>query len=212
MLPQIYYIEGNIGTGKSTVINNLKDLLDPTSNKFIYLFEPVDEWQSIKQNNKDIITYFYENNNNWAFSFQIMAFISRLTQLKEAYKRYNNSIIIVERSVYTDRKIFTEMLYNSGKINAIDYQIYNKWFDNFVDDMPISGIIYLQCNPEISYKRILKRNRKGENISKDYLAQCNKYHDKWFDELPTNCNKIKINCSKNIEDYINKVVKFILKK
>ena len=212
MLSQIYYIEGNIGTGKSTVLNKLKNLLDPTKNKYIYLFEPVDEWQSIKHNNKDIITYYYENNNNWAFSFQIMALLSRLTQLKDACKKYNNSIIIIERSVFTDRKIFMEMLYNSGKINDINYQIYNKWFDNLVDDIPISGIIYLQCSPDISYKRVLKRNRKGENISKNYLIECNNYHDKWFNELPTDSNKIKINCSKNVEDYINKVVKFILEK
>ena len=58
---QILSIEGNIGSGKSTVINTLKQFYN-NSNDVYFLEEPVSEWVEIKDSdNKNIIEKFYED-------------------------------------------------------------------------------------------------------------------------------------------------------
>ncbi len=70
------------------------------------------------------------------------------------------------------------MLYETNKIEDVSYQIYCKWFDTFVKDYPISGVIYVKTDPEICHDRIAKRSRLGEsNIPLEYLDSCHKYHN-----------------------------------
>ena len=86
---KIYSIEGNIGSGKSTIIKILKEHFKSNDN-IIFLLEPVDEWNTICDNDKTILEKYYENKKQYAFSFQMMAYISRLSQLKEALKKGYN--------------------------------------------------------------------------------------------------------------------------
>ena len=206
MGPKIYSIEGNIGAGKSTLIEQLSSQNDLS---LIFSDVPVKEWQSIKMNNEDILSKFYKNPIEWGFSFQMMAYISRLAKLKDICKKNPHAIIVTERSVYTDKFVFAKMLYDDGKINDIDYQIYNKWHQHFLDETPISGIIYLKCSADTAFKRVNKRNRPGESISKDYLARCKRYHEDW---IKTQNNVLTIDCEKNVQDYIQPILHFVSKK
>ena len=178
----IFSIEGNIGSGKSTLVKKLKKTFDNIDNiKIIFLQEPVSVWENIKdKNGKNIIEKYYENQKKYAFSFQMMAYISRIHQIKEVLKTNKNVIIISERSIFTDKEIFAKMLYDDDKIEEIEYNIYLKWFDEFVKDIPISGIIYVKTNPKICEKRVIKRNRKGETIPLEYLQNCHNYHENWL--------------------------------
>jgi len=178
----IFTIEGNIGSGKSTLVKKLKKKINYLEDiKIIFLDEPVSVWENIKdKNGKNIIEKYYENQKKYAFSFQMMAYISRIHQIKEILKTNKNVIIISERSVFTDKEIFAKMLYDDNKIEEIEYNIYLKWFDEFVKDIPISGIIYVKTNPEICEKRVIKRNRKGETIPLSYLQNCYIYHENWL--------------------------------
>ena len=51
----------------------------------------------------------------------MMAYISRLSQLKELLYIEKYKIIFRERSVEWDRNIFAKMLYDEGIIEEIDY-------------------------------------------------------------------------------------------
>lgn len=182
----VFSVEGNIGSGKSTFIPELQEILstiekDGLRYKIIYLTEPVDIWQTIKDTSgKNIIEKFYEDNEKYAFSFQMMAYISRIHQIKEALNKCYNTIIICERSIFTDKNVFAKMLYDSKNIEEINYQIYLKWFDEFNKDIPYKGIIYIKTEPETCLQRIVKRNRPGENISIEYLTNCHNYHNEWI--------------------------------
>ena len=215
-MAQILSIEGNIAVGKTTFIELCKDKNMKQINKpVIFLKEPVEDWQSIKdKNNIDILTHFYADNKSWAFSFQMMAYISRLALLKKTISDYPDSIIIVERSVFTDKNVFAKMLYDDDLIDEINYQIYNKWFDNFLDTTKLDGIIYLKCDPEIAHQRVIKRSRSGETIPLEYLQKCNKYHDDWI--LTSNIDTITINSNEennlSVQDkWISQIVQFINK-
>lgn len=174
---RIFSIEGNIGSGKSTLLENLKKEFSNNKN-IIFMKEPVDEWEEIKDTaGNTMLQKFYEDQEKYSFPFQMMAYISRLNLLKKTVEKNPGAIIISERSLYTDKFVFAKMLYESSKIEDVSYQIYNKWFDAFVKDFPICGVIYVETDPEICHQRVAKRSRLGEsNIPLDYLKSCHSYH------------------------------------
>jgi deoxyadenosine/deoxycytidine kinase len=174
---KIISIEGNIGSGKSTLIKKLRELPE-FQNGFTFLPEPVDEWNTIKDSDGiTILEKYYSDQKKYAFSFQMMAYISRLKQLNDSK---NSSIIITERCLYTDRNIFAKMLYDTGMIEDIEYSIYLKWFEYFIENLNDIKFIYVRSDPDVCSDRITLRNRKGENISIEYLSNCHHYHEKWL--------------------------------
>lgn len=177
--PIIITIEGNIGSGKSTLVNHLSDAFNDSDSVY-FLQEPVDEWNKITDDTgKTMIEKYYENQEKYAFSFQMMAYISRLTLLRNALKN-NPKIIITERSIFTDKNVFASMLYKDKKIEKVDYTIYNQWFDEFLKDIPPVSTIYVRTEPTVAKERVDRRARKGETIPLDYLQLCHDYHEQWL--------------------------------
>ena len=210
-LIQIVSIEGNIGSGKSTLLANLKKHFENNAH-VVFLKEPVDEWSKIKdENGTTILEKFYADQEKYSFPFQMMAYISRLKLLKDTItkiksrenylingtfeKIINNYelnipkyIIITERSLFTDKMVFAKMLYDTGKIEHVNYQIYLNWFNTFADEFPVNKIIYVKAEPEICHQRIATRHRDGEdNIPIDYLKSCSEYHDNMLDKKLPEC-------------------------
>ena len=179
----IVTIDGNIGSGKSTIIEKLIEIHENNKQKIkiCFLKEPVDIWSGIKnENGNNILELFYKNKGKYSFSFQMVAYISRLVSIKEKLKE-DYDIIVCERSVYTDRNVFAKMLYNYGIMEEINYKIYNMWFDEFLKDLPSFIKIYIVTDPEIAFKRIISRNRTGEKkITLRYIEQCHIEHQKWL--------------------------------
>jgi len=101
---------------------------------------------------------YYKDSKKYAFSFQIMAYIIRLSIFKKAINSKKYDIIITERSLYTDKHAFCQMLYDVHYIEEIDYKKYNKWFDEFNMNVPIH-YVYLKTYPQVSYERVIQRNR-----------------------------------------------------
>jgi len=200
MKTTIISIEGNIGSGKSTLFEKLKIHFSNNKN-IIFVREPVDIWESIQdENGTTILEKFYQDQIKYSFSFQIMAYISRINLLKETIKQHPGVTIITERSLYTDKMVFAKMLYDTHKIEYINYQIYLNLFDTFKNDFNVDNIIYIKTDPDVCYNRILKRARNGENnISLDYLQLCNTYHSNMVDILE--CDKIVLNG--NVDIYEN---------
>jgi len=185
-MTRIFSFEGNIGSGKSTLVKEFENYYSDKSNchglNICFVQEPVDEWNTITdENGKTVIERFYANNKEFAFSFQMMAYISRLAILKkELAKGYD--ILFTERCLYTDRNVFAKMLYDEGKINEIEFKIYNKWFDEFISDFPKIEYIYIKTDPIVAFDRIIKRGRLGENIPLEYLSKCHDYHETWLSQ------------------------------
>ena len=196
----IFSIDGNIGSGKSTLIKKLKTKLKKINNlKIIYLQEPVDDWKNIKdENNINLIENYYKNQTKWGFSFQITTLISRIAQLKNL--KEDNIIIITERSISSDKNVFCSMLHNNNIINTLDYNIYLKWYNEFIKDFPVTGIIYVKTTPQKAYERVLKRKRlEEEGVPLEYLKECNNYHNNWL----TQEKNVKIlDGNIDIEDYV----------
>ena len=221
----IISIEGNIGSGKSTLLANLREHFKDNVD-IVFLKEPVDEWAKIKdKNGTTILEKFYADQEKYSFPFQMMAYVSRIKELRNTVKeqKKNSSkpfVIITERSLYTDKMVFAKMLYDTSKIEDVNYQIYLNWFDTFSDEFPVHKVVYVKTTPEKCHKRIVKRSREGEdNIPLSYLKSCSFYHDNMLDKNLTTCvceTQLILNGNVNIYEntkqldmWIEEITKFI---
>ena len=65
----IISIDGNIGSGKSTFFNQLKDKLNNRKD-ILFLEEPVDSWDKVRdENDKTILEKYCNNQEKYGFSF-----------------------------------------------------------------------------------------------------------------------------------------------
>lgn len=182
----IFYLEGSIGSGKSTLLSILENRINK---KYIEVIqEPVEEWkQLVDKNNKNLLSYFYQDPQRWSLSFQLNAFISRINKLENLD---DDKIYIVERSIFSDKNCFATNCYQMGLMNQIEWKIYNQWFDWLITKTRTkpTGFIYLNCSTDTCYDRISIRNRNEENsISRTYLDTLNELHDDWLlnSNIPT---------------------------
>ena len=194
----IISIEGNIGSGKSTILASLKSHFSKPANEhpdynIVFLPEPLNDWNKIIDNKGvPMLKKFYGDKKKYSFPFQMMAYISRLALLKKTFesKTLNSkkrTIIITERCLYTDKHIFAKMLFDDGEIEDVNYQIYLQWFETFSKDYPIQKLLYVNANAKTCLERIKKRGREGEDgISISYLQNCNYYHENMV-RIPENC-------------------------
>lgn len=218
---KIFSIEGNIGSGKSTLFEKLQKMYVDTDN-VIFLEEPVGLWEKIKNDRGEtMLQLFYKNKDNdknndrnkntksamdvpaknYAFQFQIMALSSRLAILKKAIEnnKERNIIIITERCLHTDRHVFAKMLADKLEMESVEYQIYLNLFNTFIDDYPVNNIIYIKTSPAICHKRIHKRSRVGEEvIPLKYLEDCHLYHENFLDPI-VGINTMKLLLNGNVD-------------
>lgn len=191
--PYIVSIEGNIGSGKTTLINCLEEhygsLLENNKKNYIFLREPLDIWNSVQdeETGENMIQKFYKDPTKYAMSFQIMAYITFHQRLENAIKNSDdNTVIVCERSLESCRSIFSKLLKENGNIDNVNYQILEMFY-NKTELIPVDAIIYLDPTLEISIDRIAKRGRLGENnITTEYLEKCRKSHCDWIHSITSN--------------------------
>ena len=173
----IISIEGNIGSGKSTLCKDLENVTFKIPHKIIY--ENVGEWcKHTDKNNKNIFELYYLDKEKYSYLFQSYVICSRVWHILDTIKQYPNHIIICERSHLTDFYIFASVLYKLKLMTDLEFKIYSEIFKTFT--IEICGTIYNRVSSEICIERIQKRNRMGENITPEYIQILDESHEKWL--------------------------------
>lgn len=112
-----YTIEGNIGCGKSTFLELLRERLPEAK----WIEEPVNEWQNLGGKNINILEKYYKEPNRWGFTFQIYAIFTRIKALQEACERYPEKMKISERSILADKYVFSQLMKDLGYMDEAEY-------------------------------------------------------------------------------------------
>jgi len=202
----MFFLEGNVGTGKSTFLKELEN------EGLGVIYEPVKQWENMKNSSgKNLIEEFYGNQSRYAYTFQSIAFRTRVKNIENC-----SPDTIIERSIFTDKNVFAKTCYENGMMNDIEWNDYSEWFSWLSDRFNVkpNGFIYLQASPEVSYDRIKKRSRSGEEtIPFDYLERLHNKHEKWLMDEP---NVLILNVDEDFEnnklktnEMINRVKMFI---
>lgn len=177
-MPEIFIVEGNIGSGKSTFLTRVKEIL---KDEVQIIYEPLDEWLSIKdKTGKNILDYFYSDMERYCYAFQSIAFITRYqkTLTIDNTKKY----VFIERSIFSDKKIFTENCRKNNIMSEIEWNIYQEWFESMSKLITFPHrFIYLKCKPEVSYQRLKGRKREEEKeVPLGYLRELHQRHEDWL--------------------------------
>mmetsp|Transcript_23226 Transcript_23226/g.60783 ORF Transcript_23226/g.60783 Transcript_23226/m.60783 type:complete len:345 (+) Transcript_23226:79-1113(+) len=169
-------VEGNIGAGKTRLIRELETLgADP-------IYEPVDKWQEVIPGDKsaNLLGRMYADPSRWAYLFQSYVL---LTMMENHNAPETEDVRVMERSVLSARWCFIENLRRSELIDAVEYEVYRRWFDLLMAAQRprIDLIVYLRTDPEVCMRRIQKRGRtEEESTPLSYVETLHARHEEWL--------------------------------
>ena len=174
-------IDGVIGAGKTTVISLIeKQIKKDGKLKVKAIYEPVKLW-----NDTGVLQYFYKDIPKHCYEFQTYSFITRIESvIEELYNNQDADVYILERSIWTDKYIFLELLKDS--IGELRMTMYNKWWTmwSYIMPMRVDKWVLLDTSLEESLRRINSRNRDGEStIDKEYQTNLYVKHIEFYDTL-----------------------------
>ena len=157
--PFVVSIEGNIGSGKSTMLKYFEKFQDVE-----LVPEPVAEWCDVGGHN--LLGKLYEDPKRWSFQFQSYVQLTRLQLLK---KQTDCSVKIIERSIQNNRFCFLENARREGSLSGSELEVFittcqdhlnflksflqvliewYKWLDTNLG-IPLDLIVYLRTSPQV---------------------------------------------------------------
>jgi deoxyadenosine/deoxycytidine kinase len=163
-------IAGNIGVGKSTLVDMLCRHMD-----WEPFYEPVTE--------NPYLADFYSNMDQWAFHSQVFFLTHRLRAHYQLAQHPDS--VVQDRSVYEDAEIFARNLFVQGHIQERDYRTYRDLYETMMRFLPPPDlVIYLRASVSTLLNRIASRGRDYEQtIAPDYLRSLNNLYEEWIDNF-----------------------------
>ena len=160
-------IAGNIGAGKSSLVDKLSHLLG-----WQPFYEPVTK--------NPYLADFYSNMPAWGFHSQVFFLTHRLRVYHDLAECTNS--VILDRSLYEDAEIFARNLFINGNMAERDYQTYEALYQSLLCFLPTPDlVIYLRASVETLQQRIHLRGREYEqSIDPAYLIQLNQAYESWI--------------------------------
>jgi len=163
-------VAGNIGVGKSTLVEMICNRLDCQP-----FYEPVTE--------NPYISDFYKDMHTWSFHSQIFFLTHRLRIHQELVRAAGS--VIQDRSIYEDAEVFAHNLFIQGTLSERDYTTYRSLYRTLAEYLPPPDlVIYLRASVPTLLKRIALRNRDYERkIAPEYLAHLNDLYENWINHF-----------------------------
>lgn len=163
-------VAGNIGVGKSTLVEMICERLDSKP-----YYEPVTE--------NPYISDFYKDMVSWSFHSQIFFLTHRLRIHQELIR--NSGSVIQDRSIYEDAEVFAQNLFAQGRMSERDYTTYRSLYRTLAEYLPPPDLmIYLRASVPTLLNRIALRNRDYEQqIAPEYLSRLNDLYENWINNF-----------------------------
>jgi deoxyadenosine/deoxycytidine kinase len=169
--PRIIAVAGNMGAGKSSLVEWLQHQFGMTP-----FFEPNEE--------NPYLSDFYGDMPRWAMSSQLF-FLVRRFQIHRAIDRtahHDARPIVQDRTLYEDAEVFAAHLHEAGHIDARDWATYHELYRTLRQEIrPPDLMIYLRCPLKALVQRIKRRGRPFEKaIPRSYLASLERLYEAWL--------------------------------
>ena len=189
-------IDGNIGAGKSTLINSISKYNDNVT----VIPEPVKLWEPL-------LKKYSENPKKYAYELQQQTakhYINIKKQIKQMSKNNNTHykedplIIIIERSLATSINVFAKYQYHQKFINQKQWNKFQETYSKHKINFDCRVMIC--TSTDICMFRINKRSRSFESmIPKTYLDELQTLHIKnysQFEQLSEQTHQLNGNLNK----------------
>jgi len=216
---KVVVINGNIGSGKTSVLDMIKGMFGESKNGTV-IQENVADWGYYL--NKFYTSKIKEEKENYCYKlhfsilYHFACAVKQVEMLKETLKDGSNFTVFIERSPYDVREIFLDL--NRGNINQIQSGVLMTACNLMYQDevWKNATYIFLEAEPELCKDRIEARGRQGEeNISIEYLNKLDENYRGLFDRLLRDFGenrviKIKVNNKmtvKEVADVVENVMK-----
>jgi deoxyadenosine/deoxycytidine kinase len=165
----IVYIDGLIGSGKTTTLESLS-----RDKKNVIIEDPY--------NNPYFIKDYYTKRRN-VFLFQRHNILSKIEKIKKFIKNNESGMLFVEISPFMDIYVFSRWHFLHGNISEIEYTELIKIEKDFGEYlhktlMYVPLLKFIKTSPEVCLENIKKRARPEEtSIDINYLKELEKlYH------------------------------------
>lgn len=170
MKPRVIAVAGNMGSGKSSLVEWLRQQFG-----MLPFFEPNEENPYLED--------FYADMPRWAYNSQLW-FLIRRFQIHRAIDRSAElGPIVQDRTIYEDAEIFAEHLHQSGHIDERDWTSYRELYLTLREELrPPDLMIYLRCPLKTLVRRIQRRGRSFEQaVPRRYLAALERLYESWVE-------------------------------
>ena len=160
-------IAGNMGSGKSTLVDFLKVRFGVTP-----YFEPNEQNPYLKD--------FYGDMRRWAFASQVY-FLQKKFAIHRALEK-EPGVVVQDRSIFEDAEIFAENLHRLKILDGRDWKTYRELYESIRGQLrPPDLLIYLRCSVRTVKKRITLRARPEEKaVPTAYVRRLNDLYEQWF--------------------------------
>lgn len=145
-------VEGNIGSGKSTVLEAL-------AGAFAVRKEPVEEWQPL-------LDLFYADPGKWSLAFSLRVLLS----FANAPDDGAGGVLVTERCPLANRHVFGQLLFNDQKMTQDEWDLFKEYHDAM--GWTPDGIVFVDTPSDVCMDRIKVRGRTCEaSIDIQYLRR-----------------------------------------
>jgi deoxyadenosine/deoxycytidine kinase len=154
-------IEGNIGSGKTTLSTLLAEKL---SAKLV-----LEEFSD-----NPFLPKFYADQDKYAFPLELSFLAERYHQLKEELRSYD----LFKETIVSDYYFSKSLLFAKENLPSDEFDLYNKLYEIIYTTLPKPDLyIFLYSEIEQLLKNIAKRGREYEqNIQPEYLEKIQKVY------------------------------------
>jgi deoxyadenosine/deoxycytidine kinase len=168
--PKYLAVAGNIGCGKSTLVDFICRTFDVAP-----FFEP--------NATNPYLADFYADMKAWAFHSQIYFLSHKFRIHQQLGQQLAARTVVQDRTIFEDAEVFAAYLHRRRFIDKRDWGVYQDLYQTILNAIePPHLLIYLRAPVRTIRKRVQMRGRPEEQqIPADYLRSLNALYESWYE-------------------------------
>jgi deoxyadenosine/deoxycytidine kinase len=157
-------VEGPIGVGKTTVVEQLAEQLDANT--------VLEDWAT-----NPFLRPFYEGTDGASFQLELFFLLMRYRQQQELVQRQLFTQATLCDYVFEKSRLFAYL-----NLDDSELLIYEKLFTLLSESVPRPDlVVYLQASTEVLMRRVKTRGRPEESgLSEEYMTEVNRAYNHYF--------------------------------